>query len=115
MAFAEQGVAMLSSVLNSARAIQVNIQIMRAFTQLRQMLSTHDESKKKVEVMEKTYDENVNIVFATIKQLIETDARPKKKIGFNPGKAKPIEKLTELRIFHLRFLNFLQLLLKKEH
>jgi hypothetical protein len=51
MAFTEQGVAMLSSVLNSQRAIQVNIQIMRAFTQLRQMLSTHKDLKKKIEAM----------------------------------------------------------------
>ena len=61
MAFTEQGVAMLSSVLNSKRAIQVNIQIMRAFTRLRQMLSTHDELKKKIESMEKKYDENFKI------------------------------------------------------
>ncbi len=82
MAFTEQGVAMLSSVLNSARAIQVNIQIMRAFTRLRQMLSTHEELKKKIEAMEKKYDENFRIVFEAIKQLLETDAKPKKKIGY---------------------------------
>ena len=52
MAFTEQGVAMLSSVLKSDRAIQVNIQIMRAFTQLRQMLSTHEELREKIEAME---------------------------------------------------------------
>jgi len=77
-AFTEQGVAMLSSVLKSDRSIQVNIQIMRAFTQLRQMLLTHDELKKKIEAMEKKYDENFRIVFEAIKQLIETDTRPKK-------------------------------------
>ena len=53
MAFTEQGVAMLSSVLNSKRAIQVNIQIMRAFTKLREMLSTHEDLRKKIEAMEK--------------------------------------------------------------
>ena len=82
MAFTEQGVAMLSSVLNSDRAINVNIQIMRAFSKLRSMLSSHVELKKKIEAMEKKYDENFKIVFEAIKQLIETDARPKKKIGF---------------------------------
>jgi hypothetical protein len=77
-AFTEQGVAMLSSVLRSSRAIQVNIQIMRAFTQLRQMLSTHKDLKKKVESMEKKYDENFKIVFKAIKQMLETDEKPKK-------------------------------------
>jgi len=81
-AFTEQGVAMLSSVLNSDRAIQVNIQIMRAFTQLRQMLSTHKDLKRKIESMEKKYDQQFQIVFEAIKQLLETDAKPKKKIGF---------------------------------
>jgi len=82
MAFTEQGVAMLSSVLNSKRAIQVNIQSMRTFTRLRQMLSTHEELKKKIENMEKKYDENFKIVFEAIKQLLETEEKPKKRIGF---------------------------------
>jgi ORF6N domain len=82
MAFTEQEVAMLSSVLRSECAIQVNIQIMRAFTKIRQMLSTHEDLKKKIESMEKKYDNNFRIVFEAIKQLIETDSMPKKKIGF---------------------------------
>jgi flagellar capping protein FliD len=82
MAFTEQGVAMLSSFLKSKRAIQVNIQIMRPFTQLRKMLSTHEDLKRKIESMEKKYDEQFQIVFEAIKQLIETDEKPKKKIGF---------------------------------
>jgi len=82
MVFTEQGVAMLSSVLKSNRAIHVNIQIMRAFTQLRKMLSTHKDLKRKIESMEKKYDEQFQIVFEAIKQLIETDEKPKKKIGF---------------------------------
>ncbi len=77
-AFTEQGVAMLSSVLRSKRAIHVNIQIMRAFTQLRKMLSTHEDLKRKIESMEKKYDEQFQIVFEAIKQLIETDEKPKK-------------------------------------
>jgi len=82
MAFTEQGVAMLSSVLKSKRAVQVNIQIMRAFTQLRQMLATHEDLKRKIESMEKKYDENFRIVFEAIKQLLEIDEKPRKKIGF---------------------------------
>jgi len=82
MAFTEQGVAMLSSILKSKRAIKVNIQIMRAFTQLRQMLSTHKDLKKKIETMEKKYDQQFQVVFEAIKQLLEADAKPRKKIGF---------------------------------
>ena len=81
-AFTELGVAMLSSVLNSERAIQVNIRIMRAFTQLRQMLSTHEELKIKIEAMERKYDRQFRVVFDAIKQLIDTESKPKKKIGF---------------------------------
>jgi len=82
MVFTEQGVAMLSSVLNSERAIQVNIQIMRAFTQLRRMLATHGGLKRKIEAMEKKYDEQFAIVFEAIQQLLEEDEKPKKKIGY---------------------------------
>ena len=82
MAFTEQGVAMLSSILKSKRAIKVNIQIMRAFTQLRQMLSTHKDLKKKIETMEKKYDQQFQVVFEAIKQLLEADAKPRKKNGF---------------------------------
>jgi len=81
-AFTEHGVLMLSSVLKSERAVQVNIQIMRAFTKLRKILSTHEELKKKIENMEKKYDENFKIVFEAIKQLLEIDEKPRKKIGF---------------------------------
>ena len=81
-AFTEQGVAMLSSVLNSDRAIQVNIQIMRAFSQLRQMLSTHEELKRKIDAMERKYDRQFKVVFDALTQLIETESKPKKKIGF---------------------------------
>jgi len=81
-AFTEQGVAMLSSVLNSDRAIQVNVQIMRAFTQLRKMLSSHEELKQKIEGIEKKYDRQFKIVFDVIKQLLDEESKPKKKIGF---------------------------------
>lgn len=82
MVFTEQGVAMLSSVLRSKRAISVNIQIMRAFTQLRQMLSTHEDLKKKIEDMESKYDHQFKVVFEAIKQLLDAEKRPKRKIGF---------------------------------
>ncbi len=82
MAFTEQGVAMLSSVLKSDRAIQVNIQIMRAFNKLRQMLATHKDLKKKIEAMEAKYDKQFRVVFEAIKQLLAEDKKPKRKIGF---------------------------------
>jgi hypothetical protein len=80
MAFTEQGVAMLSSVLNSERAIQVNIQIMRAFTKLRQMLATHEGLRRKIEDMERKYDQQFKVVFDAITLLLEGDPRPKYKI-----------------------------------
>lgn len=81
-AFAEHGVLMLSSVLKSERAVQVNIQIMRTFTQLRRMLSTHAGLIKKLETMEMKYDRQFKIVFEAIKQLLSEEDKPKKKIGF---------------------------------
>lgn len=82
MAFTEQGVAMLSSVLNSKRAIQVNIQIMRAFTKLRQMLATHEELRQKIEAMEAKYDDQFKVVFEAIRQLLAKEEVSDKKIGF---------------------------------
>lgn len=83
MAFTEQGVAMLSSVLKSNRAIQVNIQIMRAFTQLRQMIVSHEDLKRKIDAMETRYDQQFRVVFDAIRQLMEPRGRSeKKKIGF---------------------------------
>ena len=81
-AFTEQGVAMLSSVLNSERAIQVNIQIMRAFTMLRQMISSHEDLRKKIEAMERKYDGQFRVVFEAIKELLDIKEKPGKKIGF---------------------------------
>jgi len=82
MVFTEQGVAMLSSVLNSERAIQVNILIMRAFTKLREMLSTHEDLRKKIEDREKKYDLQFKVVFDAIIELIDIENKPKRKIGF---------------------------------
>ena len=81
-AFTEQGVAMLSSILNSERAIMVNIQIMRTFTKLREMLENNKELRLKIEEMEKKYDKQFQAVFDAIKHLIEPELKPKRKIGF---------------------------------
>jgi phage regulator Rha-like protein len=80
--FTENGVAMLSSVLNSERAVEVNIQIMRTFTKLREMLLTHRDLRQKIEEMEKKYDYQFKVVFDTIKQLLEPVKKPKRQIGF---------------------------------
>lgn len=84
-AFTEQGVAMLSSVLHSEQAILVNIAIMRAFTQLRGMLSSHADLARKVEALEKKYDQQFRGVFEAIRQLMEPLPKPRKNpIGFKP-------------------------------
>ncbi|HZF01758.1 MAG TPA: ORF6N domain-containing protein [Methylomirabilota bacterium] len=82
-AFTEQGVAMLSSVLNSDRAVQVNIEIMRAFVRLRQMLSSNAELARKLESLEKKYDAQFKVVFDAIRQLMSPPAKPKREIGFH--------------------------------
>src|SRR5436309_6319655 len=91
-AFTEQGVAMLSTVLNSDRAIQVNIVIMRAFVKLRELLSTHKAILQKLDEMERRcqrHDSQIKLIFDAIRKLIEAPARPKRRIGFRtvePGK-----------------------------
>lgn len=84
--FTEQGVAMLSGVLKSKRAVQVNIQIMRAFIQLREMLMNYKELKEKIEKMEGKYDKQFRAVFDAIKQLIIQEEQPRKEIGFREKK-----------------------------
>ncbi len=81
-AFTEQGVAMLSSVLNSDKAVQVNIEIMRAFVRLREILSSHKDLKRKLLALEKKYDEQFQIVFEAIRALMKEEEKPKRKIGF---------------------------------
>jgi len=85
-AFTEQGVAMLSSVLNSDRAIEVNIQIMRAFVKLREMLSTHKDLARKLADMEKKYDTQFKVVFDAIRQLMTPTVPKKGKIGLGREK-----------------------------
>jgi hypothetical protein len=85
-AFTELGVAMLSGILNSPRAVQVNIEIMRAFVRLRQMLLTHAELARKLEAMERKYDAQFKVVFEAIRELMrppKLPAIPKRKIGFD--------------------------------
>lgn len=83
-AFTEHGILMLSSVLRSERAVQVNIQIMRTFVRLRRILESHKELLKKIEEMEKRYDANFRMVFEAIKRLMSSPAeKPKQKIGFH--------------------------------
>ena len=82
-AFTEQGVAMLSSVLNSKLAIKVNIQIMITFTKLREIIMTHKDIQKKIEAIEKKYDTQFQVVFDAIKQLLTPPEKPKRRIGFH--------------------------------
>ena len=82
-AFTEQGVAMLSSVLNSERAIEVNILIMRSFVKLREMISTHKDLAKKLESLEQKYDSQFKMVFDAIRQLMTPpESKKKRAIGF---------------------------------
>lgn len=86
-AFTEQGVAMLSGILNSDRAIKVNIQIMRAFIHLKRMLLTNAGLRRKIEEIEKKYDRQFAMVFQAIKQLLEPPpVKAKPPIGFHPHK-----------------------------
>ena len=104
-AFTEQGVAMLSSVLRSERAVEVNIAIMRAFVQLREMLASNVELSSKLKQMEKKYDEQFKIVFEAIRQLMAPPETKKKKIGFTVkekqkayGKSMPTKALDEFSL-----------------
>ena len=90
--FTEQGIAMLSSVLNSKMAIQVNIQIIRIFTRMREFMSNHKEILLKMEQLEKNmmrqnqknqkYDEDIDMIFNALKQLLHQKNEPRKRIGF---------------------------------
>lgn len=81
--FTEHGVLMLSSVLKSERAIQVNIQIVRTFIKLREILSQYKDLKRKIEEIEKKYDSRFKVVFDTLKHLLKEEEKPKSKIGFS--------------------------------
>jgi len=81
-AFTEQGVAMLSSVLRSPRAVRVNIEIMRAFVQLRRMLGANEELARKLDALEQKYDGQFRAVFQAIRELMTPSRRPQQTIGF---------------------------------
>jgi len=81
-AFTEQGVAMLSSVLNSKRAAQVNVQIMRIFVKLRMVLASHEDLRRKVLQLESKYDSQFKVVFDAIRQIIEKPTKNMPRIGF---------------------------------
>jgi len=81
-AFTEQGVAMLSGVLTSPRAIKVNVEIMRAFVRLRKILVSHAELARKLEELEEKYDSQFRVVFEAIRQLMAPPEEQRKKIGF---------------------------------
>lgn len=83
--FTEQGIAMLSSVLTSGRAVYVNIQIMRTFAKLREIMSSNSELREKIEKIEKEYDQNFEVIFRAIKKLLNPPkeiVEPKGKMGF---------------------------------
>ena len=86
MAFTEQGVAMLSSVLNSKKAVEVNIAIIRTFVHIRRILTENKELAKQLKELEKKYDEKFQVVFQAIQQLIERKNLPREAIGFKKKK-----------------------------
>ena len=81
-AFTEQGVAMLSSVLKSDKAIEVNIQIIRTFTKLRELLATNEELQRKIMQIEDRYDKKLKEIFSVLQLLLKEDKKPKTEIGF---------------------------------
>ncbi len=81
-AFTEQGVAMLSSVLRSKRAVEVNVEIMRAFVRLRELVAGHADLVRRLDELEKGYDRQFRAVFDAIRALISEEAKPRKRIGF---------------------------------
>ena len=88
MAFTEHGILMLSSVLNSERAIQVNIEIMRAFVTLRQMLASNSELSRRLDELESKYDRQFKVVFDAIRQLMWPPVPARKQIGFGSRSVK---------------------------
>jgi hypothetical protein len=81
-AFTQEGVAMLSSVLRSKRAVEVNILIMRAFVKFRALLATHEQLARKLDALEKRYDKQFRVVFEAIRELMKTPEPKKRQIGF---------------------------------
>jgi hypothetical protein len=88
-AFTEQGIAMLSSVLRSSRAVRVNVEIMRTFVQLRRVLRTNAELARKLDALEAKYDARFRVVFQAIRELMTPRRLPKRRIGFSAEGSKP--------------------------
>jgi len=88
LAFAEQGVAMLSGILRSEKAVNVNIAIMRAFVKMRELIDDNKGLKKKLDEMESKYDQQFQVVFEAIRQLIEKKNEPRAPIGYKLIKKK---------------------------
>jgi len=86
--FTEHGALMLANVLNSTRAVQVSLQIVRTFIRLRQLLSSNVELARKLDVLEKKYDEQFRVVFEAIRQLLMPPEKPKRQIGFKVEEPK---------------------------
>lgn len=91
-AFTEQGVAMLSSVLRSPRAIQVNIEIMRAFVSLRAMVVAHHDLARKLDVLERKYDGQFKVVFEALREIMAPPVAKRRKIGFRGARASVIDR-----------------------
>jgi hypothetical protein len=94
-AFTEQGVAMLSTVLRSKRAIQVNVEIMRTFVRLRQMLVSHRDLARKIEELEKRYDAQFRVVFDALRALMEPPLAKKRWVGFRQDEGEGTTKVTK--------------------
>jgi hypothetical protein len=89
-AFTEEGVAMLSSVLRSRRAVAVNIEIMRAFVRLRELVADHRDLASRIDAMEKRYDTTFQTVFKAIRALVNPTMQPKRRIGYLTAGAVPV-------------------------
>ena len=94
-AFTEHGVAMLSSVLNSPRAVQVNIEVIRAFVRLRALLASHAELGKRVDDLEQKYDSHFRVVFDAIRQLMAPPPAPTRELGFRTAERRPRQDQSE--------------------
>jgi hypothetical protein len=97
MAFTEQGVAMLSGVLHSPRAIQVNIAIMRTFAHIRQMLASHADLARKLEELEKKYDKQFRVVFDALREMMNPPVPPRKPIGFSVRERRGLYRVARMK------------------
>lgn len=89
--FTEQGVAMLSSVLRSKRAVEVNVAIMRTFVKLREIIADNSLLRRKIESMECKYEERFEIIFETLSAMLAEETKPQTRFGFHGRKSKPAE------------------------